>query len=68
MCQRVEGWEADLFFQKQIRPGPDGQDASRWYGRLRLQNLTLSVFDDARSLGQSFHHWHFDIIVKICDI
>jgi len=33
---------------KKNRPGPDGRDASRWYGRLRVQKLTLSVFNDVK--------------------
>jgi len=41
------------------RPGPDGLNASRWYGRLRVQKSTLMVFNDVKSLGQSFHMWHF---------
>ena len=44
---------------KKTRPGPDGPDASRWYGRLRLQKLTLSVFTDVKSPGQSLHYKHF---------
>jgi len=28
---------------KKKQPGPDGRDASRWYGRLRVQKLTLLV-------------------------
>jgi len=31
----------------------------RWYGRLRVQKLTLSVFNDVKSPGQSLHHKHF---------
>jgi len=33
---------------KKTRPGPDGRDASHWYRRLRLQKLTLSVFNDVK--------------------
>jgi len=40
---------------KKNRPGPDGRDASRWYGRIRVQKLTLSVLNCAHALGQSFH-------------
>jgi len=32
--------------KKKNRPGPDGRDASSWDGRLRVQKLTLLVFDD----------------------
>ena len=40
-------------------PGPDGWDASRWYGRPCVQKLTLSVLNCAHAPGQSFHDWHF---------
>jgi len=30
-------------------PGPNGQCASCWYGRLCVQKLTLSVFDDVKA-------------------
>ena len=37
------------------RPMPDGPNESSWYGQLRVQKLTLLVFnDDVESLGQSF--------------
>jgi len=46
---------------KRTRPGPDGQDASRWYGRLRVQKLTLWVLNCAHAPRQSeaFHDLHF---------
>ena len=44
---------------KKIRPGPDGRDDLHWYGRLRVKKLTLSVINDVKSPGQSFHHRHF---------
>ena len=46
------------FLSKKNCPGPDGQYASRWYGGLRVK-LTSSVFNNVKSPGQSFHHWHF---------
>ena len=36
-------------------PGPDGRHASRWYRRLRVQKLTLSVLNCAHAPVQSFH-------------
>jgi len=36
-------------------PGPNGSCASCWYGPLRVQKLTLSVFNDVKSPGQYFH-------------
>jgi hypothetical protein len=51
-----EGWEEDQKIKKkQKRPGPDGRDASRWYGRLRVQKMTLSVQNCAHAPEQSFH-------------
>ena len=44
---------------KKTRPGPDGRDALRWYRRLRVQKLTLSVLNCAHATGQSFHDLHF---------
>ena len=35
------------------------QNASRWYGPLCMQNLTLSLFDCVKSPEQSFPVWHF---------
>jgi len=46
--------EADSKNLKKIRPGPNGRVASRWYGRLRMQKLTLSVLKCAHAPGQSF--------------
>jgi len=40
-------------------PRLDGQNASRWYGRLRVQKLTLSMLNCAHAPEQSFHGWHF---------
>jgi len=51
----TEGWEADYKNLKKNRPGPDGRDASHWYGRLRVQKLTLSMLNCAHAPGQSFH-------------
>jgi len=39
-----------------LGPGRMVEDASRWYGPLRVQKLTLSVLNCAQSPGQSFHH------------
>ena len=47
---------------KRIKKTParaDGRDASRWYGRLRVQKLTLLVFNDVKSPEGSFHNRHF---------
>jgi len=55
----------NLFLQTKIDfatvhgPGPDGQCTSCWYGSLRVQKLTLSVFNAVKSPGQSFCHRHF---------
>ena len=56
-----EGVEAKLKeggkkkFGPNPRPMPDGPNESSWYGQLRVQKLTLLVFnDDVESLGQSF--------------
>jgi len=38
---------------------PDGRNSSHWYGWLRVQKLTLSVFNDVKSPEQSLHHRHF---------
>jgi len=61
-----EGSETYLFFQKikrvfatAHRPGLDAPNASRWYGRLRVQKSILSVLICAHLPGQSFHVRHF---------
>jgi len=44
-----------VFLVPTPRPGPDGTNTSDWYGRLRVQKLTLSVFNHVKSPTQSFH-------------
>ena len=43
-----------LKMPKKTRPGPDGRDASRWYGRLYVQKLTLLVLNCAHAPEQFF--------------
>jgi len=57
-----EGSQTEIFYFKQkyhsqrfTAPGPDCQCASCGYGLLRMQKLTLSVFNDVKLPGQSFH-------------
>jgi len=57
-ARHYEGWEANQGFWRILSP-VDVRDASHWYGQLRAQELTLSVFKDVNSSGQSFHTWHF---------
>jgi len=53
--RRGVGSHSKPFLSKKPRPRPDGRDASRWYGRLRVQELTLSVLNCVHSPGRSFH-------------
>jgi len=57
-----------FIFNRKVRPsatvhgpGPDGPCASYWYGTLHcdVQKLTLSVCNNVKSPGQSFHELHF---------
>jgi len=50
----------NIFFVSRFYPPPGRMaETSRWYGKLRVQKLTLSVFNNVKSPGQSFNHRHF---------
>jgi len=57
--KREFSWKNEKSFRNVHGPGLDGACASSWYGPLRVQKLTLSVFNDVKSPGQFFHEWDF---------